>query len=822
MRQSIFAILTVLLMAGCTSGSYDAKVSGNDVFLRNDSTTLRIEWCTPQMFRVSLPGRDGGYYDSDSLMVTNYDWDYVNFDISKRNGEWILTSDALTVKVAQHDFSINVFDKEENLITGSAKAEKELSPFYKNGTPWFANKLFEGEAFFGFGERMDFLNQRGKRLTLDVGRGLGRPYVIGAYNILKANYCPVPFFMSSRGYGLFFHNAYPSEWDLGRSFRDKYTVSAAGGALDYYFIYGPDFASLLNGYTHITGRTPLMPRFAMGLHVGTYSGGTWGHENLTNQNYVVDLASKFRKKDVPADILHLDSTWRLFGKVNGKGGTTFEWRQPGFSNPKAMFDAIYSLNFNMVGLHIRPRLDNTDKNNLLQQAQNLKLTYPEGDYAGDFSNFFDEKSVDWWWKNGLKPVAELGAMFVKTDEGSAFGRQGNELVNKTGPQGDEIPELHNLFPVVYARAPYEKFQVYNNLRGMNHTREGFAGIQRYPFIFAGDWPSEWQYFAPVLRGGINIGLSGVGAWTHCMGGFEHVADPELYIRWCQFGMFSPIAMLFGMEHPNYKEPWNYGKEALTIFTKYDKLRYRLVPYIYSAYYQMYESGMPVMRALVLEYSDDENTYDIDDQYLFGDNLMVCPVTTKGAATRIVYFPKGEWYDYWTGEKIKGNQYKLVVTPIEKLPVYAKAGSIIPMQPDMEYIGEKKVDPLTLHIFPGEKGRYTLYEDDGKSLDYQQGKYATTNIEVAVKGNDLKVVVEALKGEYKAEDKGLVLDIEAVSHPQEVLVTVDGKATELKEVVFPAFEKPRKSDVWAFDEATGELWIAGQRVADKEVVFSVQF
>lgn len=819
----ILTISVIYLLVGCNYGIPGAEVSADKVILRRGDRQMRILWCTPDMFRVSLSNEDGEFYDHDSLMVVQNQWDRVDFNVvgtRKDKREWIITSSALSIHISQENFAIKVFDKENNLITASVNEDFSIGYDF-DGKPFFRSNLFPEEAFFGFGERMDFLNQRGKKLTLNVGRGLGRPHEIGAYNILEANYCPVPFFMSSRGYGFFFHNAWPSHWDMGSSTDKEWMVTADGGWMDFYFIYGPDFKSIIENYTRVTGRTPLMPRFALGLHVGTYSGGTWGHEHLTNQNYVVNVARKFREHKIPADILWLDSTWRLFGKVNGKGGTTFEWRQPGFPDPGAMFDAIYDLNFNMAGVHIRPRLDNTDQNNLLEQAQKYGFTYPEKNYAGDFLNFFDPQSVDWWWEKGLKPLADMGCMFVKTDEGSAFGRQGNELVDKKGPQGEGIPELHNLFPVVYAKAPYEKFQEYNRMRGMNHTREGFAGIQRYPFIFAGDWPSEWQYFAPVIRAGINIGLSGVGAWTHCMGGFERVADPELYIRWCQFGMFSPVAMLFGMEHPQYKEPWNYGQEALEIFTRYDRLRYRLIPYIYSSYYQMYQSGLPVMRALVLENPTDENTYNIDDQYMFGDNLMVCPVTTKGASTRVVYFPEGEWYDYLTGEKISGGQYQLIVTPIEKLPLFAKAGSIFPLQPEMEFVGEKGVDPLTLKIFPGEYGAFTLYEDDGKSLDYMEGKYSATLITQKATKEGLSLTISTTKGDYEVEEHTIVLEIVLEKKPSRI---IHSGSIATKEVSISSFQKDavNETGIWAFDAEAGKLFVSTRRNKDNDITISILY
>src|SRR5690606_32533333 len=242
----------------------------------------------------------------------------------------------------------------------------------------------------------------------------------------------------------------------------------------------------LNSYTDITGKSPLLPKFALGLHVGTYSGGTWGHEEKTSTEYVVDLVKKFRDHKIPLDVLHLDSTWRIFGENGGKGATSFEWRET-FKDPESMFDSLYALNLNMVGVHLRPRFDNGKKLKLLDQARKKGFVFPEENNKGEFVNFFDDKSANWWWENGVMRVAQQGAMFLKTDEGSAFGHKANES-DKTGPQGKEIESLHNLFPIAYAKAPYEKFEQYNKIRGMNHTREGCAGIQRYTFIFAGDWP----------------------------------------------------------------------------------------------------------------------------------------------------------------------------------------------------------------------------------------------------------------------------------------------------------------------------------------------
>lgn len=779
MKYSFTALLLLLifafnpLQAQNVTGDFKKIVSEdkNIVTLETENTNIKIEFCTPSIIRIRTSW-DGNFEANEPWMVTQYNWDAVNYTKNDSNTTLSFNTDTLQLKINKSPFSISITDKNGKILT-SEKIDNQLSGAFKEGEAIGTTKqLMPNEHFFGFGERMDFLDRRGKKVSLNVGRGQGLPHIVGAYNPLKANYSPVPFFMSTQGYGIFFHNAHPTNWDMGHSNNSSYSFEAEGGELDYYLIYGPDFPTILDGYTSITGKAPLLPKFALGLHVGTYSGGTWGHEIETSTNYVVALAQKFRDLNIPLDVLHLDSTWRIFGENGGKGATTFEWRET-FKNPEAMFDSLYALNLNMVGLHLRPRFDNGKELRLLDKARKKGFVYPEPNGQGEFVNFFDQKSVDWWWKKGVMRVAEQGAMFLKTDEGSAFGHKANES-EKTGPQGKEIKALHNLFPLAYAKAPFEKFQEHNGIRGMNHTREGYAGIQRYPFIFAGDWPSEWQFFEPVIKAGLNIGLSGVGNWSHCMGGFEHVADPELYIRWTQFGLLSPISHLFGMEHPNYKEPWNYGDEALKIFKQYDELRYSLIPYLYSHQYAMHKTGKPMMRALVLDNQEDSNVYEITDQYMLGESIMVCPVTNKGAQTRTVYLPKGNWINYWTGEEHQGKQHISVLCPIEQTPIFIKGGAIIPTQEPINYVGEKEITNISLDIYPSGKSSFTLYDDDGKSLTYQEGNFATTLINVVDTNTETKISINNPIGEFKLPNRTYTLKVHLKKKPKNVTLNSKDK------------------------------------------------
>ncbi|MDY0907533.1 glycoside hydrolase family 31 protein [Pedobacter sp. CFBP9032] len=795
-----------------TIGDYKSgfKRQGNAISFTTTEGEVKLDLCTPEMFRIRTSWTKK-FEPNENLMVIKYDWQNVTAKVEEKKDQFILTTARLIIKINKIPFKVDVFNSKGKLLT----SETNGSITKENTKVGVTKKLQADEHFFGFGERMDFMDRRFKKVTLNVGRGKGLPHAIGAYNILEANYCPVPFFMSTKGYGIFFHNSFATAWDMGASNKDQYRFTAADGELDYYFMYGPTFPAILNSYTSITGKSPMLPQFALGLHAGTYSGGTWGHEEKTSDQYVVELARKYRTLGIPVDLLWLDSTWRLFGEIGGKGATSFEWRET-FKDPKGMFDSIYAMNYKMVGLHLRPRFDNAKKLNLLDQARAKGYTYPENGKPGEFVNFFDEKATQWWWDNGVMRVAKLGAKFLKTDEGSAFGALANES-EKVGPTGKQAERLHNLFPIAYAKAPFLEFEKFNGFRGLNQTREGYSGIQRYPYIFAGDWPSEWQYFAPVIKAGLNVGISGVGSWAHCMGGFEHQADPELYIRWVQFGMFSPIALVFGMDHPGYKEPWNYGEDALRNFKKYDLLRYRLFPYLYTSMHQQYETGLPMMRALVLNHQDDENVYEIGDQYLFGDHLMVAPVTTKGAVTRSVYLPEGLWFNYWTGEEYEGKSYRHVVAPLDTIPLFVKAGTIIPMQPEMIYTGEKPVDVITLDVYPHGESNYDLYEDDNLTSNYKTGNFAVTKITSSLSDGGLVLKIAKPAGAFKPTAHQYLAKI----HWKKGIIpaTITENNNQLKDI--GSIEKLDKDAGWYYDKKSKVLWVKTVGSNSGDIVISVK-
>lgn len=299
-----------------------------------------------------------------------------------------------------------------------------------------------------------------------------------------------------------------------------------------------------------------------------------------------------------------------------------------------------------------------------------------------------------------------------------------------------------------------------------------------------------------------------------MGGFEQYSDydTDLWLRWCQFGMFSPVALLFGMDHPRYHEPWTYGSVAQRIFTQYDEMRYELIPYNYSNAWRMYNSSRPLMTPLLYDWFGDELTYDISDQFMFGESMMVCPVVDKGALSRPVYFPGGRWVDLWTGERIEGRQYKSFLTPIERMPIFIREGAIIPKQPVMQWVGEKPADEITFAVFPSGASRFELYEDDGISEDYKAGAYAVTRIESTLRDGVWQLAVSKPEGAFRPERHRYNVELWWDARP--VSVRVDGQ--ELPEV-----SADSAGEGWYFDEILRRVIIRSGRTNDDRVVFQVR-
>jgi alpha-glucosidase len=321
-----------------------------------------------------------------------------------------------------------------------------------------------------------------------------------------------------------------------------------------------------------------------------------------------------------------------------------------------------------------------------------------------------------------------------------------------GPQGERAShaEVHNLYGSSMARASYEGLRAHRPAeRPFVLTRSGYAGIQRWSACWMGDNSSLWEHLELTMPQLMNMGLSGVPFVGTDVGGFFGNATAELFARWMQLGALTPFCRGHSHAETERHEPWVFGPQVEAICREYLQLRYRLLPYSYSLFWQATQTGAPVLRPLLYHYSDDPGTYQIHDQVLLGPFLMAAPIYQPGRTYRSVYLPRGEWYDWWSGERVGSTESAtpiLAAAPLERMPMYARAGAIIPGGPALRYADERPLDRLALDLYPGD-GEFTLYEDDGHSYAYEQGEFCTTRYTLRRDGDMLVFSAAAREGAY---------------------------------------------------------------------------
>jgi alpha-glucosidase len=340
-------------------------------------------------------------------------------------------------------------------------------------------------------------------------------------------------------------------------------------------------------------------------------------------------------------------------------------------------------------------------------------------------------------------------------------------------------EAHNLYANYMALATKEGLlKERPNTRPFILSRAAFAGIQRYAAVWTGDNRSIYEHLLMMMPMLMNIGLSGQPFAGADVGGFEGDCNEELFIRWIEAAVFTPFLRVHSAIGTKDQEPWSFGKKAEDISRKFIKLRYELLPYIYDLFYEAYKKGYPIMRPLVFEYQEDENTHTIYDEFMLGQNLLVAPVYLPSKEKREVYLPKGVWYDYFTGEKYEGGKYHLVKAPIDRIPVFVKEGSILIKQKPLSYVEEERIEEKVIEIYGGEKGKYIHYEDDGKTFDYKEGNYNLFKIEFDYHKGEVDIKFEKLHFGYEEGTKKYRFVLKNFNEVRRVMI--NGKETKTYE------------------------------------------
>ena len=702
-----------------------AAISGNTVSLTTDGGQVRITVYKPNIFRVRMDKK--ALADDFSFAVVGKP-DEHGANISQNESAITITTDSLRAVITKTPYSITFYTPDGRTISAD---EKGFTTSWVNESVTTYKHMQEGERFIGLGEKTGPLDRAGNGYTNWNTDAFG--YKVDQDPI----YSTIPFYMGIHhglNYGIFLDNTYQSDFNFGASNNRFSSFGARGGEMNYYFIYNTHVADIITSYTWLTGRMKLPPLWSLGYQQNRYS--------YYPESEVMRIAQTLREKKIPADGITLDIHYMDAYKL-------FTWNHERFPNPKAMTDKLKGMGFKTTVI-VDPgiKVENGYKVYEDGKKEDVFLKYPDGTYyTGQvwpgwchFPDFTSDKGRAWW-RSEIKTYAADGVSGIWNDmnEIASWGQKmPDNILFNYGNHPTTHLQGHNVFGMQMARASYDGYREALGKRPFILTRAAYAGLQRYTAIWTGDNRSEDDHMLAGVRLLCSFGLSGVPFTGMDIGGFTGGPSPALFARWMQIGAFNPYFRNHTAVNTPSSEPWAHGEEVLEISRNYVNLRYRLMPYLYSTFYEATQDGLPVVRSLAIDYTQDAKIYEekYQNQYLFGKAMLVMPFASNTAVSK-GYFPAGSWYNLYTDELQAGNTEKYIPVSVKELPVYVKEGSIIPMESLVQSTAERPTDTLTVHVYHGTAANtFVYYEDDGESYSYENGDYYRRSISYSPANNSL--------------------------------------------------------------------------------------
>ena len=751
------------------------REKSNRVVLTSSSgAKMSVEFFDLDVVRIRVAPT--GIFERDRSYAIDYSRDRLtpNVTVSQSLREIVLKNvNGTRVVIKRQPYSVEIFDVNgEGVLRDDTK---HPTLFDKQTGEIQTSKLrrSEVETYYGFGEKAFAEMSRNGKFIVNWNTDTFA-YTVGTDPIYQS----IPFFYGlkdGKAFGLFLNNTFRTYFDMGKTSPERFTFGANGGELDYYvFTGGKDRTpkKVLEDYASLTGKTPLPPIWALGNQQSRWS--------YFPEKLVREIADGFRKNKIPADVIYLDIDYMDDYRV-------FTWDKKRFPNPAKMVGDLAKDGFKTVliidpGIKVDPKYqaysDGQKAGIFVKNPNGSELNRDVWPKASAFPDFTDPKAREWFgsqykahldegiagfWNDMNEPGVFMTERSVKPE---IFHHPEKTFPYDTPHVGDGMPDTHRRYHNVYgmqmARASFEGLKkLAPEKRPFVLTRAGFAGIQRYSAVWTGDNYSGWEHLALSIPMLANMSVSGVPFVGADVGGFQDMPSGELYTRWLQAAALTPFLRSHSVGWVGNKEPWEFGDEFTKINRETIELRYQFLPYLYTLFREHERTGAPVMRPLWFEFPNDTQTYLVSDQYMVGSDVLVAPVIKEGMRTRGIYLPVGaDWVDWWTGEKLESGKTHYAKTPLDRLPVYVRAGAVIPTQTVIQHTGEMPSAAVTLNVVAGITTGKTetaiLYQDEGEGYGYRQNTWR----EIKITHTQGSVKIERI-GRFEGQK---IMAVEAVGLP----------------------------------------------------------
>jgi len=663
-----------------------------------------------------------------------------HLDVTEDDENYIITTSKLICNISKLDMRTSIFDAKDNTLISQDELGFHWEESYEYGgnIVKMSKSTFDGESYYGLGDKPVQNNLKGKRFE---------NWVTDSYAFGRTTdpiYKTIPFYIGlhhKKAYGIFFDNTFRSFFDFCHERRNIASFWAQGGEMNYYFIYGPEMSDVVSNYTDLTGKPQnLPPLWALGYHQCKWS--------YYPESKVKEVANTFRDLKIPCDAIYLDIDYM-------DGFRCFTWNKEYFPDPKRMVKELADNGFKTIAI-IDPGIKIDKDYNIYKEGLENDYfckradgpymkgkVWPGECYFPDFTN----PEVREWWSNLFKELIEdIGVKGVWNDmnEPAVMDVPGKTFPDDVRHNYDgnncSHRKAHNVYGMQMARATYHGLKKFSYpKRPFVITRAAYSGTQRYTSTWTGDNVATWDHLSIANAQAQRMCMSGFSFVGSDIGGFAEQPNGELFTRWIQLGIFHPFCRTHSSGDHGDQEPYAFDSNVTNIVRKFIEIRYQLLPYLYTAFWRYANEGVPILKSLVLFDQEDAHTHYRNDEFIFGEKILVCPILEPNAKGRRMYFPRGNWYCFWDNTLINGGEEKWVDADIDSLPIYIKEGAIIPKYPIQQYVGEKNIEELKLEVyFKLGKESSQVYEDAHDGYDYNKGRYSLRNFTLVGKKESLTI------------------------------------------------------------------------------------